>query len=118
MNRQYKALYLCTLFTLSNTAATHVLAMEEDSLNLNVAPVMIKELDQARGLGGIVGIASNADLDAILTDNSASNNVTGSNSISQGSFSEAGGVFSIIQNTGNNVIIQDSTIITITILPN
>ncbi|WP_232365156.1 hypothetical protein [Salinimonas marina] len=59
-------------------------------------------------------ITSAAHLEAILADNDASNSVTGSNSI-DGSFTDATGVFSIIQNTGNNVIIQDSTIITVTI---
>ena len=84
---------------------------------IDVAPVILEDLDQIRGLGGVVDVTNNAHLGAVLTHNDASDSVTGYNIIDQGSFNDASGVFSIIQNTGNNVIIQDSTIITITILP-
>ncbi|PKH87098.1 hypothetical protein [Colwellia sp. Bg11-28] len=84
---------------------------------IDVAPVLLEELDQIRGLGGVVDVTSNANLGAELTNNGVNNSVTGYNIIDQGSFTDASGVFSIIQNTGNNVIIQDSTIITITITP-
>jgi hypothetical protein len=80
-------------------------------------PVQLQELDKIRGQGGVMDITNVANLEAILADNDASNSVTGSNSINGGSFTHASGVFSIIQNTGNNVIIQDSTIITVTINP-
>ena len=84
---------------------------------IDVAPVLFEELDQIRGLGGVADVTNNANLGAVLTNNGVSNSVTGYNIIDQGSFNDASGVFSIIQNTGNNVIIQDSTIITITITP-
>ncbi|WP_246047177.1 hypothetical protein [Colwellia ponticola] len=84
---------------------------------VGLLPVALGDLDGARGLGGVVDVTNNADLAAVLTNNDASNSVTGYNIIDQGSFNDASGVFSIIQNTGNNVIIQDSTIITITISP-
>lgn len=91
---------------------------ESDTLTFNEnTSVMLEELDGARGQGGVFDISNNADLNAVLTDNSAANSVTGFNVIDQNSFNDAQGVFSIIQNTGNNVIIQDSTIITITIAP-
>ena len=80
--------------------------------------VLADELDQERGMGGVIDVTNNTILEAILTDNHNSNSVTGNNTIDTGSFNEAAGVFSIIQNTGNNVIIQDSTIITVTIIPN
>ena len=69
-------------------------------------------------MGGVVDVTNNSHLEAVLTNNYNSNSVTGNNTIDGGSFNEAAGVFSIIQNTGNNVIIQDSTIITVTIAPN
>ncbi|WP_166424269.1 hypothetical protein [Paraglaciecola sp. 20A4] len=88
-------------------------------LNLDeMRPVLIEDLEQERGLGGVVDVTNNSHLEAVLTHNYNSNSVTGNNSIDRGSFNEASGVFSIIQNTGNNVIIQDSTIITVTIAPN
>ncbi|WP_018981492.1 hypothetical protein [Salinimonas chungwhensis] len=85
--------------------------------NLFTHPVELKELDEIRGLSGILDITNIANLEAVLADNDASNSVTGNNVIDGSSFNEASGVFSIIQNTGNNVIIQDSTIITVTIHP-
>jgi hypothetical protein len=83
-----------------------------------IAPVLLEDLAQERGMGGVVDVTNNSQLEAILTDNYNANSVTGNNSIDQGSFNDASGVFSIIQNTGNNVIIQESTIITVTIAPN
>lgn len=83
-----------------------------------VTAVTLKELEQARGQGGVINVTqlTNAQLNADLGDNVAIGNVTGSNSIDE-SFSRASGLFSIIQNTGNNVIIQDSVIVNVTIFP-
>ena len=80
-------------------------------------PVSLEKLAQERGMGALLDVNNVARLEAILTDNYNSNSVTGNNTIDTGSLNEAAGVFSIIQNTGNNVIIQDSTIITVTITP-
>lgn len=91
-------------------------AAAEENID-NFSPVLLEALDQERGMGGILDVTNNTHLEAVLTDNSTSNSVTGSNTIDEGSFHEASGIFSIIQNTGNNVIIQDSTIITVTITP-
>jgi hypothetical protein len=91
-----------------------------DLVNFNqVAPVQLEDLEQVNGLGGVIDIISNsnANLAAELTNNQVTNSINGFNIIDHGSFTSASGVFSIIQNTGNNVIIQDSTIITITISP-
>jgi len=115
MKNLYQSIHLLLLFSLLMTISNKTSA--EDVVMINVAPVMLEELDQIRGLGGVVDVTNNADLRAVLTDNDANNSVTGYNIIDQGSFNDASGIFSIIQNTGNNVIIQDSTIITITISP-
>lgn len=81
--------------------------------------VLLDDLDQVRGRGGVVDITTivNSNIDAELSNNTANNNVTGFNIINNGAFTEANGIFSIIQNTGNNVIIQDSTIVNVTITP-
>jgi parallel beta-helix repeat protein len=46
-----------------------------------------------------------------VTDNVASQLTTGSNSISENSFSNSSGIPIVIQNSGNNVLIQNSTIL-------
>ncbi len=80
--------------------------------------VLLEELDNARGREGIdITILNNMNVRATLTDNQASNNVNGYNIIDHGSFAQASGITSVIQNSGNNVIIQDSTIVSVTIAP-
>ena len=124
MKKLYQNLYLLTLFALLIVMSNKVLAVSaekglEEVAIINVMPVILEDLGQVRGLGGVVDLTNNTNnLEAVLTDNDASNSITGYNIIDQDSFNYASGVFSIIQNTGNNVIIQDSTIITITITPN
>ncbi len=119
MKKLYQSNRLLILLTLLIFISYKVSAEEVvvDFAVIDVAPVLLEELDQIRGLGGVVDVTNNASLRAELTDNEVSDSVTGYNIIDQGSFSDASGVFSIIQNTGNNVIIQDSTIITVTITP-
>lgn len=124
MKKLYQNIRLITLLALLLLSSNKVFAEDVvvDIAIIDVAPVLLEELDQSRGLGGVVDlsnvdITNNSILDAELTDNKVSDSVTGYNIIDQGSFNDASGVFSIIQNTGNNVIIQDSTIITITITP-
>ena len=51
------------------------------------------------------------DLQARLTDNVARDNVTGSNIVADGAFNNASGLATVIQNTGNNVVIQNATIL-------
>ena len=46
-----------------------------------------------------------------VNQNHASNLVTGSNLVTDGSFSGAAGFSTVVQNSGNNVLIQNATII-------
>jgi len=119
MKKLYQPPRLLILFTLLIIMSNKGFTENDigDITIIDVAPVLLEDLDEIRGLGGVVDVTNNANLGAVLTNNDASDSVTGYNIIDQGSFNDASGVFSIIQNTGNNVIIQDSTIITITISP-
>jgi hypothetical protein len=56
-----------------------------------------------------------ADLDAVSSNNSVANSVTGGNYISGTAFNGANGMFDTIQNSGNNVLIQKATIVNITL---
>lgn len=51
------------------------------------------------------------DLDAALHHNSARSNLTGDNTVSSGAFANSSGVVNVVQNSGNNVIIQNATIL-------
>ena len=54
-------------------------------------------------------------LNAKLYDNSAIANVTGHNTITEGAFVGASGLPTVIQNSGNNVIIQNGTVLNLTV---
>ena len=50
-------------------------------------------------------------------NNTATGNDTGNNIISEGAFTDTAGFVGTIQNTGNNVLIQNSTIINVAVEP-
>ncbi|MBS3964841.1 MAG: hypothetical protein KGZ80_10180 [Methylomonas sp.] len=80
--------------------------------------VLLEELDNERGKGDIdIVTLNNATAQALLKNSTSYNNITGNNIIDSSSFSGSSGLVSVIQNSGNNVIIQDSTIINVTIVP-
>ncbi|MEJ2685599.1 MAG: hypothetical protein P8124_00065 [Gammaproteobacteria bacterium] len=61
--------------------------------------------------GGHAAQLNIANLHAKLTQNKALDNVTGDNYVGQSAFSNANGFATVVQNSGNNVIIQNSTIV-------
>lgn len=73
------------------------------------APVSAQTLNAFRG--GHVFQLGEAQLSAQLSDNRASGNVTGSNLVTSQAFSGSSGIPTVIQNSGNNVIIQNATIL-------
>jgi hypothetical protein len=80
------------------------------------APVSEGQLDVQRG-GTDLGpqlIINRNDLNAKLYDSSAYNNVTGHNTINGNAFQGASGLPIVMQNTGNNVIMQNAVILNLT----
>lgn len=62
------------------------------------------------------GAVSNEQmLDGMVRDNQAYNLTTGGNLISEGAFAGSSGLATVIQNSGNNVLIQNSTIVNVQI---
>ncbi|MFZ5593368.1 MAG: hypothetical protein ACOY4D_03755 [Pseudomonadota bacterium] len=59
--------------------------------------------------------ASSADLSARLNDNIVYSSVNGNNNIGKGAFADTIGFPTVIQNSGNNVIIQNNTILNVTL---
>ena len=66
------------------------------------APFQINELDMQIG---------KVDANASMDHNVVYSGVTGSNSVAGNAFQGASGIATIIQNSGNNVIIQNATIV-------
>ena len=75
-------------------------------------PVSSATLDEQRG-GDDTQIHNNINIYGDVTDNTATNVVTGANNIQNGSFDNASGVLSVVQNTGANVLIQSATIVNV-----
>ncbi|QYD73956.1 hypothetical protein KZJ38_35220 [Paraburkholderia edwinii] len=68
------------------------------------------ELDAHRGGDALIG---QNDLTGRVANNTANRVETGSNSISQGSFANASGLPTVIQNSGANVLIQNATVLNV-----
>lgn len=69
------------------------------------------------GMSGGTDVSAEITLNGIVSDNHADHVVTGYNAISAGAFQGAAGVPMVIQNTGNNVLIQNATIISVQFRP-
>lgn len=65
--------------------------------------------------GGSALQISEMKLDSKLIDNQAIANVTGSNFVTQSAFSGSSGFSTVVQNSGNNVIIQNATILNLSL---
>jgi hypothetical protein len=75
----------------------------------------VKPLDSkvlARKRGG-ADVSNEMQLKGVVADNRAVNVTTGNNSITDGAFANTAGVPLIVQNTGNNVLIQNATIVNV-----
>ena len=76
------------------------------------AALNLESLAKQRG-GTDPGPLSDMKLNGVVSDNRASNLVTGNNSIADGALAGVSGVPLVVQNSGNNVLIQSATIINV-----
>ncbi len=75
-------------------------------------PVAAATLDDLRG--GDEDITANViRVTGDVSGNSATNIATGANTIREGSFADASGLTTVVQNTGANVLIQSATIVNV-----
>jgi hypothetical protein len=79
------------------------------------APVPDSELQTERGQADVRLMRSDVDVDANVDGNQTIGSPTGDNAISDSALLDAHGFTTVIQNTGNHVVIQDVTIINVTI---
>ncbi len=104
---------IASLFVLS--AASSIKAEDASEVSIGVAALTNAELFEARARGGLEMLSfSDSDMDADLMNNVVEGANTGNNSVSHGSFSEMNGFGVVVQNSGNHVIIQNSTIVNVT----
>jgi hypothetical protein len=69
------------------------------------------KLEHSRGGTDTFNTNNNANLNGVVTGNSAVNVVTGTNTIDAGAFANMSGIPVVIQNSGANVLIQNATIV-------
>lgn len=98
----------------TSASTTAVVAGARDAATQPPDPLLASviddgELANARG-GADTHINQNTSTGTV-TNNVASQLTTGSNTIGDGSFSNTSGIPIVIQNSGNNVLIQNSTIL-------
>ncbi len=74
------------------------------------AAIASEALDAFRG-GAEISVENDSFLSGVVGGNQAYNLTTGSNLVTEGSFAGASGLSTVIQNSGNNVLIQNSTIV-------
>lgn len=74
------------------------------------APVSEKTLDHQRGGTNTM---NDMELDGVVGNNHASNLVTGQNIVTDGSLTGNAGLTTVVQNSGNNVLVQNATIVNI-----
>ncbi len=91
-------------------------SLAEETRGVLRKPVPAKTLADKRGGAEFKTVTNLNDVRGTVENNSATNVVTGSNTISA-SFAGATGVPMVIQNTGNNVLIQNATIVNVQLQP-
>ncbi|QBY50786.1 hypothetical protein [Cupriavidus oxalaticus] len=77
--------------------------------------VPVSKLDDIRG--GAEVTVNDMRLHGTVADNAAWDVVTGTNRITEGAFANAAGIPTAIQNSGNNVLIQNATIVNVQFRP-
>ncbi|MGF1909465.1 carbon storage regulator [Vibrio kasasachensis] len=100
-------------------------AYAEDLVLADDYELSMDSMDSSRGGQYIIeGDQYNIDLDSISASsevnglsqgNVATNTINGNNHIGAGALASTSGVTNVIQNTGNNVLIQNSTVVNLTL---
>lgn len=138
MLRPWNTIAVAMVLTLPVTAAAEAPDQESDEIAAAAEATMSAETDEVLDLAAFedAGALSDDELgsqraredigidlivindqeqDGDVTDNVAIGNTNGDNLINGDAFSNSSGFLSTVQNTGNNVLIQNSTIINVSV---
>ncbi|WP_232820965.1 hypothetical protein [Dyella sp. C11] len=109
----------------STIPAAYLIQGADSPIGVYIAAAQVDHQGEATGLGDTVDTATlaelsggtqitqNTDLNGTVGDNSASHTVSGDNIITGGSMAGATGFPTVIQNSGNNVLIQNATVLNV-----
>lgn len=99
----------------ATASATATASIQSNLFGTTARAVSSAQLDGIRG--GSETVVNDMKLHGTVADNAAINVRTGSNAIAEGSFANAAGMPTVIQNTGSNVLIQNATILNVQFKP-
>jgi hypothetical protein len=102
---------LCTLCIPLGIARAENAAGDANAKADAVFGVAVSESVLAGQRGGADLSVNENNTKATVQDNVARNLTTGNNTITESSFSNVNGIPMVVQNSGNNVVIQNSTIL-------
>ena len=91
-------------------ADTYASSVDEDAEF--ASSVSDEELDENRGAFN-PSVLNLSQLDAVSQGNTVNGGITGNNQIDTNAFSDTSGLVNVIQNSGNNNLIQSSTVVNI-----
>jgi hypothetical protein len=94
----------------SSVASSESRLEPSNSIGIGVA-LSATALDDLRG--GSELVLNDMQLNGTVANTRATQVITGNNSISEGSFANASGLPTVIQNSGANVLIQNATIVNV-----
>jgi hypothetical protein len=115
-NAHIAAAVLCmTLqgYSLADSTAVSGPSMPELQMSSTLADQPMLDDQNLDAQRGGTAVVNDMKLDGVVSDNQAYNLSTGGNSISDGAFAGSSGVPMVIQNSGNNVLIQNATIVNV-----
>lgn len=107
----YLFIRVSAMFLLSMPFLESTFADQENLSSMQILGAAVSEQTLSDNRGGYTQIINTNNLNAELYNNQANNNITGTNIVNGGSFANSSGFATIIQNSGNNVIIQNATIL-------
>lgn len=100
------------LFGEENQPATPVAVSSDETIDPSIGvPVDAGKLERLRG--GESTVDNDVLIDGTVEGNTADRIVSGANAISDGAFTNANGINTVIQNTGSNVLIQNGMVVNV-----
>lgn len=113
MNRlTYNIATAYTIF-LAASLSPNVFADEGRKPDFETLGVAVSDATLESNRGGYTIESNTNNLNGKLYDNQANANVTGSNYVTAGAFAGTSGFATVVQNSGNNVLIQNATILNV-----
>jgi len=103
------------LFALSAMAT---LTANADDIHLADHELSDEVMESSRGgqyYIDIESVTASSDIKGTSIGNISNNSVTGNNILAAGAMADSAGMYNVIQNSGNNVLIQNSTVVNLTL---